>query len=74
MKTKLSKPETVSTKTKHTGLPVHGIYGLLILFVCVSIAYANYMVFFGTSDTISKLMLIPSTLFVGAFAVYKAVK
>jgi hypothetical protein len=48
--------------------------GLGLLFVCISIGYANYVVFFGTSDLISKLMLIPSTIFALGFLVYKAVK
>lgn len=60
--------------TNTNGLPVTGVAGLAILFVCISIAYANYMVYFGTDDFVSKLMLLPSTLFVAAFLLYKAVK
>ena len=59
---------------KRQGLPIHGIFGLALLFVCVSIVFANYMVYFGTSDMISKLMLLPSTLFVVIFLTIKAVK
>lgn len=57
-----------------TGIPVHKGYGVLMLFVVVSILYANYVVFFGTEGLIPKLMLVPSTLFVGGFLVYKALK
>jgi ABC-type Co2+ transport system permease subunit len=56
------------------GIPVSGIWGVAILFVCVSIGYANYVVFFGTEGLTAKLMLIPSTLFVGAFLVFKALR
>lgn len=56
------------------GMPTSGIAGVLLLFVCVSIGYANYVVFFGTDGLIPHLMLIPSTLFVGAFLFYKAIK
>ena len=59
---------------KRQGLPIHGIFGLALLFVCVSIVFANYMVYFGTSDIVSKLMLLPSTLFVVIFLTIKAVK
>ena len=52
----------------------NGIVGLALLFVSVSIVYANYIVFFGTNDPISKIMLIPSTVFVLTFLVHKAVK
>lgn len=53
---------------------INGLSGLALLFVCVSIGYANYVVFFGTTDLVSKLMLIPSTAFVLLFLVYKAIK
>lgn len=68
-------PEAVkAVKVKPTGLPVHKGYGILMLFVVVSIMYANYVVFFGTEGLIPKLMLIPSTIFVAGFLVYKAAK
>jgi len=56
------------------GLPVTGVYGVAILFVCVSILYANYIVFFGTEGLLSKVVLLPSTLFVAGFLVYKSLK
>lgn len=56
------------------GIPVSGVAGILLLFVVVSIAYANYVVYFGTEGWLPKLMLIPSTVFVGVFLFYKAYK
>lgn len=56
------------------GVPVHGLWGVLFLIVCASIIYANYRVFFGVEELIPRLMLIPSTLFVVVFFVYKAAK
>lgn len=62
------------TPTKPTGLPVHGLWGILLLTVCASIIYANYRVFVGVEDMIPRLMLAPSTLAVVVFLVYKAAK
>lgn len=56
------------------GLPVHGVYGVFLLIVAASVLYANYRVFFGTEDLIARVMLIPSTLAVAIFLVYKAAK
>lgn len=63
-----------ANKVRPTGIPVHKGWGILMLFVMASIVYANYVVFFGTEGLIPKLMLIPSTLFVAGFLVYKASK
>lgn len=60
--------------TKTGGVPMHGIWGIALLFVCASIGYANYVVFFGTEGLVPKLMLVPSSLFVTAFLVLKAAK
>lgn len=61
-------------KIKPTGLPVHGVYGVFLLTVAASIIYANYRVFFGVEDLTARIMLIPSTLAVVIFLVYKAAK
>lgn len=68
------RPATKKPVSKPAGIPVSGWYGLALLFVCISIGYANYMVFFGTDDLISRIMLIPSTLFVVVFLLLKSVK
>ena len=67
------KKEKKETPIKK-GIPVSGLAGILLLFVAVSIAYANYVVYFGTEGLLPKIMLIPSTLFVGVFLFYKAYK
>lgn len=65
-------PEVVTTKK---GMPVHGVAGLALLFVCGSIVYANYMVFVGLPFSIfNTVLLVPSSLFVLGFLVYKALK
>ena len=61
-------------KVARNGIPVHGLAGLALLFVSVSIVYANYVVFFGTTGLVPKLMLIPSSLFVLAYLIYKSLK
>lgn len=65
---------TKETKETCKGIPTWGAWGIGMLFVCISIGYANYVVFFGTEGIIPKAMLIPSTLFVAYFLVNKAVK
>lgn len=67
-------PQAIRGLQIQTGIPVHKGWGILMLFVMASIVYANYVVFFGTEGLIPKLMLIPSTLFVAGFLVYKAAK
>lgn len=61
-------------KTVNNGMPMHKGWGVAMLFVCVSIGYANYVVFFGTTGLIPKIMLIPSTAFVAVFLVIKSAK
>lgn len=56
------------------GIPVHGLWGIIFLIVCASIVYANYRVFFGVEEMIPRLMLIPSSLAVVMFLVYKSTK
>ena len=74
-KDKLKVPEAVKAiKPKNTGVPVHGLYGIMLLIVCASIIYANYRVFFGVEELLPRIMLIPSTGAVVAFLVYKAAK
>lgn len=70
---KSSKNNSAEVQTNR-GIPIHKGWGVLMLFVCVSVAYANYVVFMGTDGYIPKVMLIPSTLFVAAFLVHKAAK
>jgi hypothetical protein len=74
----VKKSNKVSTdkpvEAKPTGIPVHKGWGILMLFVVASVLYANYVVYFGTTGIIPKIMLIPSTLFVAIFLVLKAAK
>lgn len=64
----------VAEKPVVKGVPVHGLWGILLLTVCASIVYANYRVFFGVEELIPRLMLAPSSLAVVLFLVYKAAK
>lgn len=70
-KDKASEP---TTTIKRTGIPTHGIFGLMLMFAAVSTLVADYFVFFGTDDVVIKAMLIPNLLAVGTFFVIKAVK
>lgn len=70
---KESEKKVKEVKTVN-GVPTHGVWGIGLLFTCFSIGYANYVVYFGTSGLVPKIMLIPSTLFVIVFLVIKAIK
>jgi hypothetical protein len=59
-----------SIKAKHS-LPLYGIFGILSLFVLVSIAYSTYMVAVGTDGVAPKVMLVPQALFAACLAIYK---
>lgn len=61
-------------RANRAGIPVTGVYGLMFLFVCVSIGYSTYMVALGTDDLVSKVMILPQALFAIGFVSYKAVK
>ena len=66
--------ESTSLVSKVGGLS-SGAAGLGLFLTCVSIAYANYMVYFGTEfDWVNTILLIPSTVFVGVVAIYKFVR
>lgn len=69
----MKKEDNTPKANKHC-VPVYGWYGIALLFTAISIMYANYVVYFGTTGLIPKLMLIPSTLFVALFLVIKAAK
>lgn len=73
-KNKSNTNTDVKPVTKPAGLPVHGVYGIFLLIVAASVIYANYRVFFGVEDLTARVMLIPSTLAVVIFLVYKAAK
>lgn len=73
-KLKTPSEHRASEGKQQTGLPVHGVYGVFLLIVAASVMYANYRVFFGVEDTVARIMLIPSTLAVAIFLVYKAAK
>ena len=61
-------------KVPTSGIPVHGAWGVALLFVVASIAFSTYMVYFGTDDVISKALLVPQALFAAAFLLIKAAK
>lgn len=72
--TKKDKAIEPVTKTKRTGIPTHGIFGLALMFAAISVLFADYLVVFGTDDLTTKLMLIPNVLAVAVFFIIKAVK
>jgi hypothetical protein len=68
------KEQAQEPKVKRNGLPIHGVFGLLLMFAAISTLIADYFVYFGTDDPVIKLLLIPNLLAVGVFFVVKAVK
>lgn len=63
-------PETEKVQSKQC-LPLHGVFGVLSLFVVGSIAYSTYMVAMGTQGMVPKIMLIPQVTFATLLALYK---
>lgn len=68
------KSEAAKPSKNKSGIPVSGVWGIVLLIIGASIMYANYRVYFGVDDLLSQLMLLPSTLAVAAFLIYKALK
>lgn len=56
------------------GIPVHGVAGVLLFVVCISIAYNVFLVLTGTEGLLNQIMAAPSVLFIVAFLLYKAWK
>lgn len=69
-----AKRAKTPVSTKPSGVPVHGLWGILLLIVSASIIYANYRVFFGVEELLPRLMLAPSTFAVVLFLIYKSAK
>lgn len=68
-------PKKAGTTSSKATMPLNGVTGFGLFLVCISIAYANYMVFFGTNFSVTNTALLaPSTLFVAALALYKFVR
>lgn len=71
-KAKAVQPEAV-TKVR-TGIPVHGVGGILLATVCASMAFNIFLIVQGTDSRLNELMQIPQVLFILAFGLYKAWK
>lgn len=56
------------------GIPVHGVPGVLLFVVCISMGYNVFLVVTGTDGLLNQIMAAPSVLFIGAFLLYKAWK
>lgn len=71
---KIIKEDKLSELRAHSGIPVNGIWGILVLFVVASIAFSTYMVYFGTDSLVNKIMLVPQVIFAATFLLIKAAK
>lgn len=71
MKKNTNTNETAAPKqTKNKGKKGNGILGMLMLLVVLSIAYSSYVVWFGTTGLVPKIMLAPQMTFAAAIAIY----
>lgn len=69
------RPKNITKRPRDWAvIRISGIYGLLIFAVSCSILYMAYMVIFGTSDLISRVMTVPALLFVLYFFIVKAIR
>lgn len=72
-----STPKTTEVKAEQAvsrGIPVHGIGGVLLFVVCISVGYNVFLVLTGTEGLLNQIMAAPSVLFIVAFLLYKAWK
>lgn len=64
--------ETAAPKQSKTkGNKRNGIIGMLLLLVVMSVAYSSYVVWFGTTGLVPKIMLAPQMIFAAAVLVWK---
>lgn len=63
--------ETAKKTTKKQAKKANGIIGLLLLLVVLSVAYSSYVVWFGTTGLVPKIMLAPQLIFAAAVLVWK---
>lgn len=81
-KTKGLKTTMKNTKTNEAAAPKtkaakntkgmrNAIIGLLLLMVVTSIAYSSYVVWFGTTGVVPKIMLAPQMIFAAAVLIWK---
>lgn len=73
-KTSKTSTEEKVVKTVAAGIPVHGVGGVLLFVVCISIGYNVFLVLTGTEGLLNQVMAAPSILFIVAFLLYKAWK
>lgn len=66
--------KTPKAKNVYNGIPVHGVPGILLFVVCISIGYNVFLVLTGTEGLLNQIMAAPSILFILAFLLYKAWK
>jgi len=67
----MKKQDLTPTVQSKQCLPLHGIFGILALFVVASVSYTTYMVVMGAQGITPKIMVIPQALFAAWIAVYK---
>lgn len=73
-KTEEAAPKKAVKKNSRVGIPVHGVAGILLFIVCISIGYNAFLVLTGTKGLTNQIMAAPSVLFVVVFLAYKAWK
>ena len=74
-KTPKSPPMALTSQDQiKRGIPVHGVPGVLLFVVCISIGYNAFLVLTGTEGLTNQIMAAPSVLFIVAFLLYKAWK
>ena len=56
---------------KNSNNKANGIIGLLMLLVVLSIAYSTYVVWFGTTGLVPKVMLAPQIVFAAVILIKK---
>lgn len=60
------------SKVSRSGWMTLAWFGMLL--VVGSIAFSSYIVYFGTTDMVAKILLVPQIVFAVGVAIYKFVK
>lgn len=66
--TEVAAPKKAGKNTKDKR---NAIIGLLLLLVVMSVAYSTYVVWFGTTGLVPKILLAPQMIFAAAVLIWK---
>lgn len=73
-KTKETPKVSKKKSNKGTGIPVNGVWGIVLFIVCISAGYNVFLVLTGTDGLTNQIMAAPTVLAILSFLLLKAWK